>query len=424
MLHNRSSAFRIVLMDVQNRDIVSETTNAAQGTRAPSGAYEPIAWTLSTCSAATPIRIDHELLRAYAAAAATNSLRALRGDVEAFDLWCRRNGETALPASPTQVAAWLTARAANGAAPASLNRYRASIARAHRLLDLPDPTRDERVRLAIAIHRRAVGSQQKQAKPLRYKGAVKDPVRDLPRGLNIKAILAACGEDPTGFRDRALLSTAYDTGLRTSELVAVMVDDIIAAIDPDARLLKIGRSKGDQEGHGATAYLSPRSVRAIKAWLMAADIVEGPVFRRVIVRRYVARPAVKPVDPRDLHGRAFWDRSKFVGKPAKKARVIYDIGEKALHPGSVGVLFRTMITRAVTAGAVDGRGVEDLPKLLDGVSSHSTRIGFNQDLFASGETLAGIMDALRWKSPKMPLVYNRNLAAEAGAAGRLLGKMD
>jgi hypothetical protein len=33
------------------------------------------------------------------------------------------------------------------------------------------------------------------------------------------------------------------------------------------------------------------------------------------------------------------------------------------------------------------------------------------------------MDALRWKSPRMPLLYNRNLAAEQGAAGRLLGKL-
>ena len=383
-----------------------------------------IAWTLSTCSAATPLRVDRELLRTYAAAAAPNSLRALRSDVEAFDLWCRRRGEPALPASPSQIAAWLSARAAEGAAPASLNRYRASLARAHRLLDLPDPTRDERVRLAIKLHRRAVGSEQRQAKPFRYKGAVKDPVRDVARGLNVKAVLAACGDDLTALRDRALLSTAYDTGLRASELVAVAVADIIPAIDPDARLLKIGRSKGDQEGHGATAYLSPRSVRAIEAWLTAAEIRTGAVFRRVIVRRYVARPAIKPVDPRDLHGRAIWDRSKFVGKPAKKARVVCDIGTVALHPGSVGPLFRAMIVRAVTAGAVAGVTVEGLPQLLKGVSAHSTRIGFNQDLFASGETLAGTMDALRWKSPKMPLVYNRNLAAEAGAAGRLLGKLD
>src|SRR5436305_10234308 len=66
---------------------------------------------------------------------------------------------------------------------------------------------------------------------------------------------------------------------------------------------------------------------------------------------------------------------------------------------------------------------DDLARLLKGISAHSTRIGLNQDLFASGEDLAGIMDALRWKSPRMPLAYNRNLAAEQGAAGRLMAKI-
>ena len=40
-----------------------------------------------------------------------------------------------------------------------------------------------------------------------------------------------------GLRDRALLSAAYDTGLRASELVAVAIEHIEEAIDPEARLL-------------------------------------------------------------------------------------------------------------------------------------------------------------------------------------------
>ena len=66
---------------------------------------------------------------------------------------------------------------------------------------------------------------------------------------------------------------------------------------------------------------------------------------------------------------------------------------------------------------------DDLARLLKGISAHSTRVGLTQDLFSAGEDLGGIMDALRWKSPRMPLAYNRNLAAEAVAAGRLLGKV-
>lgn len=104
-----------------------------------------------------------------------------------------------------------------------------------------------------------------QARPLRFKGPVKDVVRDSPRRLDIRRLLEACGDDLTGLRDRALLSTAYDTGLRASELVAVCVEHIVDALDPEARLLAMPRSKADDEGEGATAYLSPRSVRAIAA---------------------------------------------------------------------------------------------------------------------------------------------------------------
>src|SRR3546814_8706384 len=83
-----------------------------------------------------------------------------------------------------------------------------------------------------------------------------------------------------------------------------------------------------------------------------------------------------------------------------------------------------MIQRAVDGGALADLTADDRGRLLKGISADSTRVGLNQDLFTSGEDLAGIMDALRLKSPRMPLAYNRNLAAEAGAAGRLLGKLE
>jgi integrase len=383
----------------------------------------PLADRILGCRAAEPIRIDADLLRATAAALSPHTLRALVSDLDAFDLWCRRQGVSALPANPARVAAYLQARAGEGAKPASLGRYKASLARVHRLLGLPDPTADEHVRMTLAGIRRALGTAQRQARPLRFKGAVKDPVRDAPRGLNLRALLAACPDDLPGLRDRALLSVAYDTGLRVSELVAIAVDDVIAAIDADARLLRIRRAKGDPEGQGATAYLSPRSVRALAAWTEAAGIGAGALFRRVGVRRFrakAARPGRRIVT---ISSRERWDLSKLQPKAAKAARIEYDVGSAALHPGSVAPLVRRMIARAVEAGLLPGIEKADLPALLAGVSGHSTRVGLTQDLFAAGEDLAGIMDALRWKSPRMPLTYNRNLAAEAGAAGRLLARL-
>jgi hypothetical protein len=141
------------------------------------------------------------------------------------------------------------------------------------------------------------------------------------------------------------------------------------------------------------------------------------------VRRYKARPAVRGRSIDSISGRETWDLRKTLSKPAVRARTEYDVGPVALHPGSIGPIYRAIIQRAFDGGALPDLTSEDLARLLKGISAHSTRIGLNQDLFATGEDLAGIMDALRWKSPRMPLLYNRNLAAEQGAAGRLMAKL-
>jgi len=382
-----------------------------------------IAWTATRMRAGARVIVDEALIAAYQAASSPHSIRALKSDLEAFDAWCRGTNRVALPATPEIVADYLDARAGQGARPASLGRYKASIAKIHQLLDLKDPTQAELVKLRLRAIRRDKGTVQEQARPLRFKGPVRDVERDRPRGLNILALLESCPDDLPGLRDRALLSTAYDTGLRASELAAVAAEHIIAAIDPEARLLKILRSKGDPEGEGATAFLSPRTVAAIGAWTTAAGIERGPLFRRVQVRRYKARPAVKGRRIDSISSREKWDLRKTLSKPAVAARVEHDVGAAALHPGSIGPIFRAIIQRAFDRGDLPDLTAEDLKRLLQGISAHSTRIGLNQDLFASGEDLAGIMDALRWKSPRMPLAYNRNLAAEHGAAGRLLSKL-
>ena len=396
------------------------------GVPAPVASTDELAWAIVQMRAGDPggrIVVNHALITAYQAASSPHSIRALKSDLEAFDLWCRRYHRTALPATPETVADYLDARAGKGSKPASLGRYKASIAKIHQLLELTDPTPAALVKLRLAAIRRRLGTAQKQARPLRFKGPVRNVERDAPRGLNVRALLESCAGDLPGQRNRALLSAGYDTGLRASELVAIDVEHILEAIDPESRLLSISRSKGDQEGEGATAYLSPRTVRAIAAWLEAAGIRTGPVFRRVNVRRYQAKPAVRGRSIDSISGREAWDLRKTLSKPAVPARVEYDVGEGALHPASVGPIYRSMIRQAFSAGALADLTADDLARLLTGVSAHSTRVGLNQDLFASGEDLAGIMDALRWKSPRMPLAYNRNLAAEHGAAGRLMAKI-
>ena len=60
---------------------------------------------------------------------------------------------------------------------------------------------------------------------------------------------------------------------------------------------------------------------------------------------------------------------------------------------------------------------------LAGNSAHSTRTGPTKNLFAAGQDLAGIMQALRWKSPAQPARYAQALAVEANAAAKVVGNL-
>ena len=211
----------------------------------PVAPADDLAWAVVKMRAGVTIVVNEALIAAYQAASSRHSICALKSDLEGFDLWCRCNMRIALPATPETVADYLDARAAKGSKPATLGRYKASIAKNHQLLDLKDPTSAPLVKLRLQAVRCEKGTAQKQARPLRFKGPVRNVERDTPRGLNVRALLENCSKDLPGLRDRALLSAAYDTGLRASELVAIEVEHIIEAIDPDARLLSIPRSKGD-----------------------------------------------------------------------------------------------------------------------------------------------------------------------------------
>ena len=68
---------------------------------------------------------------------------------------------------------------------------------------------------------------------------------------------------------------------RRSELVALDVADL--SWEPNGLRVRIRRSKTDQEGQGATVAV-PEGRRLtplthLRAWLEAAGITEGPVFR-------------------------------------------------------------------------------------------------------------------------------------------------
>jgi integrase len=127
-----------------------------------------------------------------------------------------------------------------------------AIARAHRLLDLPDPTGAEEVNLTLRRIRRAKPCRPKQAKGL---------TRDY-----LDQLLAYVPETSTGLRNRALLALGYELLTRRSELVAIRLEDLAWRADGTLRVL-IPRSKSDPFGAGRISFTSRRTRELVDDWL-------------------------------------------------------------------------------------------------------------------------------------------------------------
>jgi integrase len=257
--------------------------------------------------------------------------------------------------------------------------------------------------------------RQRQAAPLRLgEGIGQEPVK----GFTVTALLEACGGGMVGLRDAALLSLGYDAGLRVSELVAVEVEHIEMQDDGSA-LLELPRSKTDQEGQGAWAWLSPDTVRRIARWREMSSIRSGPLFRRIAVTQTKAREARRALTIGQLAYNARVDPDRMAAQPEKAASLTFRIGEGALTPAAVRQIIKRTALAAADQGLVELSGT-DLVQAIKGLSTHSLRVGLTQDLFASGEDAGPIAQALRWTSTATALRYGRKLAPSSNAAARML----
>lgn len=231
--------------------------------------------------------VDELAFRKSLEARAPASVKALANDLACYARFCAREAAGAvglmrgLPASEPRIVAYLEDCENRKLKPATVERRIASLAVVHGLLGMSSPTRGSIVRDALRGFRRRAGVSQRQAGPLRFgEGVGNEPVK----GFTLGVLLQACSGTLPGLRDAALLSLAYDTGLRVSELVQVMCEHITAEPDGSA-ILTVPRSKTDQEGQGAYAWLSPDTMRRVSAWLTSGGIAEGPLFRRIGVVR-------------------------------------------------------------------------------------------------------------------------------------------
>ena len=361
-----------------------------------------------------PSSIDADGWQRALAAIAPATIAARAADLACYARFAAAARHGPLPAAPTQVAGWLDWLEPRYR-PSTIARRLSSLAAAHTLLGLDDPTRSAIVALTTKGIRRRRGSAQRQAAPLRFGEAI--DTHGTP-GLTLSALLEVCGGDMQGLRDAALLSLGYDAGLRVAELTGAVVGDLEATADGSG-VLSIPRSKTDQLGQGAFAWVSPDSMRRIRAWLDAAGIRDGPLFRRVGVDRRAAVKARRRIEMHELARNAKVDAARMAAVAAQPARIRYSAGPHALTRQGVTLIYRRVARQAANAGLVALFGAE-LNAAIAALSTHSLRVGLTQDLFAAGEDVGPIAQALRWRSTATALRYGAKLAPQSNAAARVL----
>ncbi|MBF0588411.1 MAG: tyrosine-type recombinase/integrase [Magnetococcales bacterium] len=206
-------------------------------------------------------------LQAYAhdseQAFSKSTMRAIKGDTRCFANWCSERGLDSIPASTDTLRAYVD-WGAEKYKPATVKRHLSSIGHLHRAAQLPDPTKAEKVRLAVKRMNRTKGTRQKQARGLTM--------------LDVERILASVEWSPRNTRDTAMIMLARDLMARSGEVVALNVADLHYAEDGSGTAI-IRKSKTDQEGQGAERWLSPPTVKALKDWLRFAGIEKGAVFQ-------------------------------------------------------------------------------------------------------------------------------------------------
>ncbi|WP_293371859.1 tyrosine-type recombinase/integrase [Nevskia sp.] len=287
---------------------------------------------------------------------APNTLKSWRADWRVWLKFCADNSHTPLPASLPTLRAFVLERIAAGRKRATIEHYLATLTVVHRLAELPSPMDSMEARLMWrGLRREHLSARQRQAKGLTLDD-VDTIVTSLDPGI------------PRDIRDAALISTAFETMFRRSELVVLRIEDLSEEADGSGRIF-LPSSKTDQDAAGFLQYLSPDTLVLIKAWLAIAGLADGPIFRSTPKSNQPDRYA-NPLSDRDV------------------ARIFK---QRALRAGLDAEL----------------------------ISGHSTRVGAAQDLIAANFSGAEVMRQGRWKTERMVIRYSESLSAGRGAMARL-----
>jgi integrase len=271
------------------------------------------------------------------ASRAASTRRAYDGDWARFSRWCHDRGAPALPAPPALVGVYLSALAASGKAPPTVGRALAAIAHAHKRAGHTAP------------HRAAGGQVIAEVIGGIRRSRELPPERKAPADAECLHLLLRLieGDGLLALRDRALLAFGMALAARRSELVALDVADL--EWGEQGVRVSIRRSKTDQTAEGAVVAVPEgryvRPLAHLRAWLAAAAISEGPLFRplwkggkrvrdarlsdHAVARILQARAEAAGLDPAHYGGHSL--RAGFVTAAARAGADVWKIQQVSRH---------------------------------------------------------------------------------------------
>ncbi len=221
------------------------------------------------------------------------------------------------------------------------------------------------------------------------KAAIRLAVRAVPRTRRRKSAKAVTGDvlfkllaicesgSLRDLRDRAILMVAFASGgRRRSEIAALRVEQLTseAPIEQEdgpplpSIAIHLGRTKTTSGEHDEVVYLTGRPVEALNAWMVAASIDKGSVFR----------------------GLGRWGT----------------VSKRALDPQSINAIIKQ---RVAMAGLEPGE-----------FSAHGLRSGYLTEAANRGIPLAEAMEQSRHRSLQQASSYYNNATRRSGRAARIL----
>src|ERR1700722_1192828 len=266
-------------------------------------------------------------------AKAPRTRTAYEGDWGRFESWCEDKKLPILPPRPENVAAYFAVLMNEGLKVSTIERALAGIAFGFRERGHDWTTPKAVTEMMKGLRRR-----------LKVRPEKKKPVVDNV----LLAMVSTFGGDLRGLRNRAILTVGWTGAFRRSDIVSLDVEDV--SFVPEGLVVLLRQSKTDQEGEGVerglpmaeNAALCP--ARSLRAWLHAAGITEGPIFRAINAQGHVrnARLSDRSVadfikqaaeaaglDPAEFSGHSL--RAGFMTTAAEKGKTLHEIMGQSGH---------------------------------------------------------------------------------------------